>query len=139
MYRFVKILDPAVVVEFPVESSLDPLYMYWSTHHWHSLVNGYSGFSPPDYTETMKRLEHFPDDRSIERLRRLNVRYIIVHETFYKPKEHAALLLRIGQRRDILAAGRYRDWVGAAQVFELSRTGGSGCRTPATATNQPCS
>jgi hypothetical protein len=142
VYRFLKILDPAVVVEFPVDSSLDPVYMYWSTHHWHPLVNGYSGFSPPDYAETVKRLEHFPDDRSIERLRRLNVRYIVVHETFYKPKDHAALLLRLGQRRDILAAGRYHDWIGAAQVFELTVTGPPDCHTTATARDlpsRPCS
>ena len=142
VYRFLKILDPAVVVEFPIDSSLDPSYMYWSTHHWHPLVNGYSGFSPPDYVETVKRLEHFPDDRSVERLRRLNVRYIVVHETFYKPKDYAALLLWLGQRGDILAAGRYRDWIGVAQVFELTRSGGQGCHTPSAArdlSNRPCS
>jgi hypothetical protein len=141
LYRFLRILDPAVVVEFPIDSSLAPLYMYWSTEHWHPLVNGYSGFSPPDYAETVARLEHFPDDRSIERLRHLNVRYIIVHETFYKPKDHAALLLRLGERSDILAAGRYRDWIGSAQVFELKQAG-TGCRAPATTRDPsapPCS
>ena len=101
--------------------------MYWSTVHWQPLVNGYSGFSPPDYAETATRLEKFPDDRSVDRLRRLNVRYIVVHEAFYKPKDYARLLLRLGQRADILAAGRYHDWVGTAQVFELKRNPGTEC------------
>ena len=130
VYRFLRILDHAVVIELPIaEWDLAPVYMYWSTQHWHRLVNGYSGFSPPDYAETLTRLRTFPDDRSIERLQRLNVRYIVVHEMFYKPKEHAALLLRLGRREDIAPAGRYRDWAGVAQVFELKRKSGEGCHS----------
>src|SRR6266498_5102373 len=130
VYSFLRILDHAVVIELPIaEWDLAPVYMYWSTQHWHPLVNGYSGFSPPDYTETLTRLRNFPDDRSIERLQRLNVRYIVVHETFYKPKEHAALLLKLGRREDIAPAGRYRDWAGVAQVFELKRKSGEGCHS----------
>jgi hypothetical protein len=129
LYRFLRILDRAVVIEMPIlDWDLAPVYMYWSTQHWHRLVNGYSGFFPPDYAETLDRLQGFPDDRSIERLRRLDVRYIVVHEAFYKPKEHAALLLRLGRREDIAPAGRYRDWAGAAQVFELKRNFDESCR-----------
>jgi hypothetical protein len=120
VYRFLRLLDRAVVIELPiVDADLAPVYMYWSTHHWHPLVNGYSGFSPPDYAETLTRMRSFPDDRSIERLKNLNVRYIIVHESFYKPKEHTSLLVGLGQRADIAPVGKYHDWVGAAQVFEL--------------------
>jgi hypothetical protein len=130
VYRFLRILDQSVIIELPIlDGDLAPVYMYWSTQHWQRLVNGYSGFSPPDYAETLARLRGFPDDRSIERLRRLNVRYIVVHEVFYKPKEHAALLLRLGRREDIAPAGRYRDWAGVAQVFELKRKSGEGCHS----------
>ena len=24
----------------------NPTYMFWSTYHWHSLINGYSGYTP---------------------------------------------------------------------------------------------
>jgi hypothetical protein len=130
VYRFLRILNQAVVIELPIADwDLAAMYMYWSTQHWHRLVNGYSGFSPPDYEETLARMQGFPDDRSIERLQRLNVRYIVVHEMFYKPKEHAALLLRLGRREDIAPAGRYRDWAGVAQVFELKRKSGEGCHS----------
>ena len=120
VYRFLRRLDRAVIIELPcVDWDLAPVYMYWSTEHWHHLVNGYSGFSPPDYAETMMRMKHFPDERSIQRLRSLNVRYIVVHETFYRPRDHAALLVRLGQRQDISPVGKFRDWTGVAQVFEL--------------------
>ncbi len=129
VYRFLAMLDRAVVIELPVvDVDLAPVYMYWSTQHWQPLVNGYSGFLPPGYSETLASMRGFPDDRSVERLKRLDVRYIVVHEAFYKPKDHTALLVRIGQRPDIVPAGRFRDWVGPAQVFELTRssTAGSG-------------
>jgi hypothetical protein len=117
VYRFLRTLDRSVVIELPID--LAPVYMYWSTHHWHHLVNGYSGFSPPDYGETLARMTGFPDNRSVERLKKLNVRYIVVHETFYRPRDHAALLVRLGMRNDVSLVGKFRDWVGAAQVFEL--------------------
>jgi hypothetical protein len=123
VYRFLAMLDRAVVIELPfVDVDLAPVYMYWSTHHWQPLVNGYSGFLPPDYSQTLASMRGFPDNRSIERLKRLDVRYIVVHEAFYRPKDHIALLVRIGQRPDIVPAGRFRDWVGPAQVFELARS-----------------
>jgi len=120
VYRFLRTMERSVVIEFPiVEWDLAPLYMYWSTHHWHQLVNGYSGFLPPDYADTLGHMTNFPDDRSVKRLKKLNVRYIVVHETFYKPRDYSALLLRLGQRTDIVQVGKFRDWVGTAQVFEL--------------------
>jgi hypothetical protein len=145
VYRFLRVLDRAVIIELPlVDWDLAPVYMYWSTQHWHQLVNGYSGFSPPDYAETLTRMQHFPDERSIQRLKSLNVRYIVVHETFYRPKDHAALLLRLGQRLEISPIGKFRDWTGAAHVFELRRGSNAGCQSPATGTKPaaggpPCS
>jgi hypothetical protein len=129
VYRFLRTLDRSVVIEFPiVDWDLAPLYMYWSTQHWHQLVNGYSGFLPPDYAETMAHMAGFPDERSVKRLKKLNVRYIVVHEMLYKPRDHAALLVRLGQRTDIVQVGKFRDWVGIAQVFELK--GNSTARCP---------
>jgi hypothetical protein len=138
VYRFLRILDRSVIVEVPfVDWGLAPVYMYWSTQHWHQLVNGYSGFSPPDYAETLARMQHFPDERSIQRLKSLNVRYIVVHEAFYKPKDHAALLLRLGQRHDIALVGKFRDWVGGAHLFELKKGLKAGCPSPGTGAKPP--
>ena len=40
--------------------------------------------TPPDYSETRELMRTFPDDASIERLRTLDVRHIVVHQTYYK-------------------------------------------------------
>lgn len=49
-----------------------------SIHHWRHLVNGYSGFLPTGYANTLADLETFPDDTSTARLRRLSVDFIVV-------------------------------------------------------------
>jgi hypothetical protein len=49
----------------------------------------------------------------------MKVHYILVHESFYKPKERATLLVRLAQRQDVIPIGRYKDWAGPTQVFEL--------------------
>jgi hypothetical protein len=54
-------------------------YVYWSTVHWHPLVNGYSGFAPPNYASLERVLSEFPDDLSHEALELHAVRYVIVH------------------------------------------------------------
>jgi len=108
-----------VMIELPMESGFNSLYMFWSTRHWHSLVNGYNGFIPRDYEETVKIMRTFPDDRSIARLRQHNVRRIVVHDSYYSERERAALMLAMAKRPDVIPAGKYRDWIGMAQIFEL--------------------
>jgi hypothetical protein len=121
VYKYLQTLAPSVMVEFPL-TVYDPTYMFWSTYHWHSLVNGYSGYTPGDVVETRALLETFPDDRSIARLRALKVRYILVHQAFFQRDDFSDLMTGIAQQPQLIPAGRYRDWVGAdTQLFELKR------------------
>jgi hypothetical protein len=53
--------------------------VYSSVAHWMPLVNGYSSFAPPGYWETVRSLNRFPDPAAIEHLRRIGVRYVILH------------------------------------------------------------
>jgi hypothetical protein len=123
VYKILKTMDPAVVIELP--DALSPWYIYWSTNHWHPLVNGFSGFAPVDYDKTMRLMQTFPDDDAIARLRRLDVRYILLHESFYTNKAYTALMLKVLNRSDLIPHGRYRDWVGWTHVFELERPAAS--------------
>jgi hypothetical protein len=52
VYRYLQGAPRYVVTEFPVEN-YNPTYMFWSTYHWHSLINGYSGYQPRDVNDTM--------------------------------------------------------------------------------------
>ena len=111
IYTFLK-KSPAtntgsVVIEFPLESGFNSLYMFWSTRHWRPLVNGYSGYTPPDYAETMRRLRTFPDKASMARLAELNVRHILVHEAYYSQRERTKILLAIARSPDLIPAGQY--------------------------------
>lgn len=56
------------------------LRMYYSTYHWHHLVNGYSGHIPPLYTELRGRWRRMPIEQNIKDLEVLGVKYIICHD-----------------------------------------------------------
>jgi len=77
------------IVEFPYayEGQLweNASYVYWSTIHWHGLVDAYSGFAPPDYQSLARILATFPDALSEEALERRHVRYVIIHRDRYRP------------------------------------------------------
>jgi hypothetical protein len=120
LYKVLAKSPRSPLIEFPlVDWDLTAHYMYWSIHHWHPLVNGYSGYAPPGYEETRALMRTFPDDESIARLRALNVRHIVVHQTFYKASQYAALMDDVIRRPELSPAGRYRDWIGWAEMFEL--------------------
>jgi hypothetical protein len=121
VYHFLQTVGPGAIVEFPM-GDYDPTYMFWSTHHWHPLVNGYSGYTPADIVETTALMESFPDEASMERLRDLGVRYILIHQAFYSPRAFASLMATLVRRSDLIPSGRYRDWVGGdTQIFEMRR------------------
>jgi hypothetical protein len=118
VYRFLQTAKRSVIIEFPVEN-YNPTYMFWSTYHWHELVNGYSGYRPDDVVDTMALMQSFPDDESVARLQELGVRYVLIHQAFYPHDDYTDLLSEIAQRRELIPTGRYRDWVGDTQIFEL--------------------
>jgi hypothetical protein len=63
----------------------------------------------------------FPDDESIARLNELGVRYVLVHQAFYKPETYAELMTSILERHDLTSAGRYRDWLANTEIFEVKQ------------------
>jgi hypothetical protein len=94
----------AVLLELPLiapDVALEPIYMYFSTFHWHPLANGYSGFSPPAYGELLQRMKEFPDDPSLATIRDRGVDYIIVHGALYSPGEYRQLIEAMDQRADL--------------------------------------
>jgi len=123
VYTFLRNLrdrqDGSAVIELPIASGFNVVYMFWSTRHWRPLVNGYSGYTPRDYDDTVKLMDTFPDEASIARLRALNVGHILVHEYYYAARERTALMSAMMQTHELIPAGRYRDWIGTTQVFEL--------------------
>jgi len=67
------------IVEIPSDLWSDSSYMYYSTYHWKRIVNGYSGFVPDNYSETMMTLMSFPSNKSIDLLKSIKVKYIVIH------------------------------------------------------------
>jgi hypothetical protein len=124
VYRFLKTQERSVVIEFPISGITT--YMFWSIFHWHSLVSGYSGYTPRDVVDTMALMETFPDDDSVARLRELDVRYVLIHQAFYQPAEYAELMERLAVRAELIPSGGYRDWIGNTQVFEIRGVNGLG-------------
>ena len=122
VYKYLRTVDQSVMVELPmVDYDMTPLFMYGSIFHWHRLVNGYSGYEPPDYRETRARMREFPDDASIARLNELGVRYVLVHQMYYKAEDFTDLMDRILHRAELIPIGHYRDWTADTQIFELKR------------------
>ena len=85
-----------VLFELPLvrpDIAIEPLYMYFSTFHWSTLINGYSGFSPPSYERLHDSLEHFPDSTALAELRRRDVTHIVIHGALYgRPGDYDAMV-----------------------------------------------
>jgi hypothetical protein len=125
IYQFIRQLEPGVLIELPVPRAdrlpgSDPMYQYWSTAHWRLLVNGYSGYYPVSYVDMLAAMTEFPSDESIVWLKRLRVRYLVLHRASYTEvgqyEQHMQALLR---RHDVVAMGTMKDWTADATLFEL--------------------
>jgi hypothetical protein len=72
----------AVLLELPLPPpagfQANAPYLLNATRHWRPILNGYSGFLPRSYYVHRQHLATFPDDRSIEYLRRLGVTHVAV-------------------------------------------------------------
>jgi hypothetical protein len=89
VYRFLQTLPArnTVVVEFPFgQWAYELRYVFYSTAHWHPLINGYSGTFPLSYTLRASVLRHPLEnpEAAWESLVTSGATHAVVHENFYK-------------------------------------------------------
>jgi hypothetical protein len=106
VYGTLKGGPPVVLAEFPMpETTVDPRaefnYLYFSTFHWHTLVNGTSGFLPLSYHELLQKTADFPSDHALTYLRHIGVQYITVNGAFYSPEQYQSVISRVDARPDL--------------------------------------
>ena len=115
----------AILAEFPIEDeeTFNVPYMYFSTWHWLSLANGYSGFIPDSYHRFYKGVMLFPDATSLAALRAQGVTHVTINCGLGYPGCDA--LLEAARRSRELRPLTETQWQGGTvRLYELS--GGSG-------------
>ena len=127
VYTAIQRVGPGPIIELPLPvlyalPGHEPVYMIWSIGHWNPLVNGYSGYYPPEFAQTVVRTEHFPDDQSIAQLRNIGVRYVVLHRIYYDEATYHALLEKVLQRKELSPLGRYNDYYSECALFLLQPT-----------------
>jgi len=124
VYQALRVAKPGVIIEFPLPNldnlpGWDPYFEAWSVWHWRPILNGYSGFYSTRYQDAVRELANFPDAASVEALRRLEVRYVIIHRDFYEKGKYTPLALKLATAHGLTLWGVYKDPVGVADVFEV--------------------
>jgi hypothetical protein len=88
IYRWLARQPPSVVLEWPLPRASglggthDPIFMYYSTRHWQTLLNGYGGFWPPSYILLLETMPAFPSRRTVDLLHERSVDFVILHKKF---------------------------------------------------------
>jgi hypothetical protein len=127
VYAWFEGRPPSVIAEIPVPPREGDFwtgarYMYFSTFHWNTLLNGDSGFHPPSFREFVERCRTFPDDASLALLKARGAAYVIVHEDGYasRPSYHRTIE-RIDRRQDLREVRRAGQPGSEARVYEILR------------------
>jgi hypothetical protein len=96
-------------------------YQYYSTYHWQTTPDGYSGFIPPKHGQIVYEMERFPSERSVSLLQALGVRYAIVHTGRYPAARWEEVQAALSQVSDLAAVHdpALAETRGDSQVFEV--------------------
>jgi hypothetical protein len=106
---------PATIIEVPLIFGASPdyhdqIYMYYSTFHWQTLINGYSGFFPPSYLRMAADMRGFPDATSLDALHERHARYAVIHGERLEPEDYQRLIRAIDDCRCGLTLVARRPW-----------------------------
>ena len=119
MIRRLRDRAPDVIVEFPINRE-DPTFMYYSTFHWQTLINGYSGFYSTRYVMLDDMLKRLPDYQTVEELARLQTRYVVIHGELMPPDRYQQLTARLESQPYFRVVSK-RSWQGREiSLYRLS-------------------
>lgn len=107
---------PGPIVELPFKV-VDTRYMFWARHHdFRPMLNGDSGFIPMSHQWMKIAFLRFPSPDAIALLRRLSVRYVILHLGAFRARALPRLLSGLEEHR--MALRPIRDF-GTQTVYEV--------------------
>ena len=98
VYRWLaKQPQPMVIYEIPTlgyrgDHARDARYLYWSTYHGKTLINGYSGYFPPDYLALAQMARNLPDPAVLDKLRKKGCQYLVLHLKEFPPHQRREVL-----------------------------------------------
>jgi hypothetical protein len=100
VYRTLRTLPAGPVIEMPFWylPEMFPRHTYYmlqSTSHWMPLVNGYSDYTPPDFTEHVLTLAPFPSRDAFKVLEPNKVRYAVFHMYWYNAENQRDVFARL--------------------------------------------
>jgi hypothetical protein len=87
---------------------------FFSSEHWHTTPDGYSGYVPMRHGDFAREMQGFPSPRSIALLQGLEVRYVVIHEDDLTPER--AALLRVALPEGAREVARFGD----ERILELA-------------------
>jgi hypothetical protein len=95
----------SIVLEMPTPTTTtlwrhETIFQVRSINHWQPLINGYSGFPPFHYERMINEMEAFPQKRAVDRLRRANVKFILLNREFYTEAQFADLLKAVEESKE---------------------------------------
>ena len=99
IYQHVKKLPPeSTLIELPLtrgsseqQLETEARALYYSTFHWHRIVNGYSGFFPRASVELMNVISELDPETIYSAFETFGVRYILTHEDKLNTTEKSKL------------------------------------------------
>lgn len=93
-------------------------YVYYSTVHWHRLLNGYSGGFPAAYRDSLWFLQNPTDlpDHSWEALRRSGATHVVVHRRAFRRGQAHAVIRWLNSR-----GARHVGSFDGSELYELPR------------------
>lgn len=94
-------------------------YLYWSTVHWHPMVNGWGGFFPVGATALGLTGRHFPQGPTVRELRAAGIRYVVVHVAEVRPRQREMLASGEPLPPGLTLAADF----GADRVYEIDPAG----------------
>jgi hypothetical protein len=124
IYRALAADPGAPIVDLPLPQTdaeywIDPTYMYYSTFHWHPLLNGYSGFVPTWYARLVVASRELPSDDALRVFRQAGARYLVLHREFYHANRYHEITATLDERRDLRLVARENAPEGESSLYQF--------------------
>lgn len=115
-YAWLRAQPPGVTVDLPAalpqQRRLPDRWLwpqYYAIYHWNPTPAGYSGFTPPRHESLIDLLNRFPSPDVLPLYRALDVRYVVLHRSYYDDAAWAQMLARTDEDPALTLAWRADD------------------------------